>query len=127
MQHHLNADSQAHVRHGRFFRCRSQPVLAVLDCSAPSHTLNPPLSRNVRSHRLALRVGDLDEAVAYLRGTEARVLGEPTRNRGRQPGAKPSQVADPARGAPGDCVPGFMSSWTRLVLPTWTPVCQRAC
>lgn len=78
MRDHMGVDPRTVMRELRFYRVAGQAVLEVFQYEAPEQLPTGPRNSDVGGHHIALYVDDLDDAVAYLRARDVRVLGEPT-------------------------------------------------
>ena len=78
MQTHLNVHPRAVMKKLRFLRCRNGANFELFEYGSPDQNNVPPKNSDVGGHHLAFYVDDIDAAVAHLRWSGVRVLGEPT-------------------------------------------------
>lgn len=88
MSEHLGVHPRAVMRKLHFFRCGGQAIFEVFDYEAPGRTETVPRNSDVGGHHVALYVGDLDAAVAYLRSRGVTVMGGPTASSGPSEGQR---------------------------------------
>jgi catechol 2,3-dioxygenase-like lactoylglutathione lyase family enzyme len=88
MAEHLDVHPRAVMRRNSFFRCGGQTVFEVFHYEAPDQNPTPPRNSDIGGHHVALYVDDLDAAVAQLRESGIRLLGEPTASTGAHEGQR---------------------------------------
>lgn len=88
MLEHLNVAPRTVMRELRFLRCRTGPNFEIFAYEPPEPPAGPPRNSDVGGHHLAFYVDDIDEAVAYLRAQDVRVMGEPTASGGPSTGQR---------------------------------------
>jgi catechol 2,3-dioxygenase-like lactoylglutathione lyase family enzyme len=78
MQVHLNVDPRAEIKRFRMVRCGYGTNLEIFEYGAPKQAPRPPRNSDVGGHHLAFYVDDMDKAVAFLRASGVKVLGDPS-------------------------------------------------
>lgn len=78
MQTHLNVHPRAVMNKLKFLRCRHGSNFEIFEYASPDQNRLPPKNSDVGGHHLAFYVDDIATAIAYLRASNLRVLGEPT-------------------------------------------------
>lgn len=58
-------------------RCGDGTNLEVFDYTAPDQRTEQPRNSDIGGHHIAFYVDDMDQAVAYLKEQDVKVLGEP--------------------------------------------------
>ena len=86
MQTHLNVHPRAVMKRLKFLRCKSGASFEIFEYQAPDQNRQQPKNSDVGGHHLAFYVDDMEQALAYLRAKEIRILGEPTRSKGPSAG-----------------------------------------
>jgi len=88
MQEHLNVDPRSVVNEIRFYRCGHGPNFEVFEYQPAPDQRPQPRNSDLGGHHIAFYVDDLDAAIAYLRESGIRVLGEPTASRNASAGQR---------------------------------------
>lgn len=88
MAEHLAVHPRTVMRRLDFYRCANGSNFEVFSYEAADGQRPQPRNSDLGGHHLAFYVEDLDEAVAYLRATGVRVLGEPTASSGASAGQR---------------------------------------
>jgi len=88
MRTHLDVHPRAEMVENRWFRCGEQAVFEVFEYRADAQRQAVPRNSDVGGHHVALYVGDLDEAVGFLRARGVPVLGDPTASAGPSEGQR---------------------------------------
>jgi glyoxylase I family protein len=88
MLEHLNLAPRTVMRELRFFRCRTGPSFEIFAYEPPEPPAGQPRNSDIGGHHLAFYVDDIDEAVAYLKAQDVRVMGEPTASSGPSKGQR---------------------------------------
>ncbi|WP_066039684.1 VOC family protein [Herbiconiux solani] len=88
MQEHLNVDPRSVVNEIRFYRCGHGPNFEVFEYQPAADQRPQPRNSDLGGHHIAFYVDDLDAAIAYLRESGIRVLGEPTASRNASAGQR---------------------------------------
>lgn len=88
MLEHLNLAPRTVMRELRFFRCRAGPNFEIFAYEPPEPPAGQPRNSDIGGHHLAFYVDDIDEAVAYLKAQDVRVMGEPTASGGPSKGQR---------------------------------------
>ena len=78
MADHLNVHPRAEIPAIRLLRCGHGLNLEIFQYSAPDQATIGPKNSDVGGHHIAFYVDDMAAAVAYLRGHDVEILGEPT-------------------------------------------------
>lgn len=78
MQVHLNVDPRAEIKRFRMVRCGYGTNLEIFEYGAPKQAPKPPKNSDVGGHHVGFYVDDMDKAVAYLKASGVKVLGEPS-------------------------------------------------
>ncbi|MCF8481993.1 MAG: VOC family protein [Rhodospirillum sp.] len=78
MVEHLNVDPRCVIKEFRYVRCGNGTNLEIFQYEAPDQTPNPPRNSDIGGHHLAFYVDDMDAAIAFLKESGVKVLGEPT-------------------------------------------------
>ncbi|MFC5387152.1 VOC family protein [Aquamicrobium segne] len=77
MQTQLNLHPRAVMKRLKFLRCGNGSNFEIFEYSAPDQRLEQPRNSDIGGHHLAFYVDDINEAIAYLKENDIRVLGEP--------------------------------------------------
>lgn len=88
MERHLAVHPRTVMRELRFFRCGFGPNFEIFEYEPAEPPAPQPRNSDIGGHHLAFYVDDLDDAVAYLRRHDVRVLGEPTASAGPSAGQR---------------------------------------
>ncbi len=88
MREHLNVHPRSVMRELRFYRCGHGPNFEVFEWEAADGQREAPTNSDIGGHHLAFYVDDLDAAIAHLRASGVRVLGEPTASRNASEGQR---------------------------------------
>ncbi len=78
MTDYLNVDAKAEIPQLQLVRCGNGANLEIFQYSAPDQNMVPPRNSDIGGHHVAFYVDDMTSAVAYLRGKDVQMLGEPT-------------------------------------------------
>lgn len=78
MKTHLNVHERAVMRKLKFLRCANGSNFEIFEYESPDQRQELPKNSDVGGHHLAFYVDDMTSAVAYLKLSGVRVLGEPT-------------------------------------------------
>ncbi len=77
MADQLNVHPRAEMRKLKFLRCKQGSNFEIFEYSCPDQNAVQPKNSDVGGHHLAFYVDDFDEALAYLKSKNVRILGEP--------------------------------------------------
>lgn len=78
MKVHLNVDPRAEIKRFRMVRCGYGTNLEIFEYAAPKQSSQPPRNSDIGGHHIAFYVDDMDKAVAYLKASGIKVLGDPS-------------------------------------------------
>jgi catechol 2,3-dioxygenase-like lactoylglutathione lyase family enzyme len=78
MTTHLAVHPRAVMKKLRFLRCGNGSNFEIFEYAAPDQNSVQPRNSDVGGHHLAFYVDDFDAALAHLRASGVRILGEPT-------------------------------------------------
>ena len=77
MQVNLDVHPEATIPAAHLVRCGDGTNLEIFEYTAPDQRTEQPRNSDIGGHHIAFYVDDMDEAVAYLKENDVRVLGEP--------------------------------------------------
>lgn len=73
----LNVHRDATIPAAHLVRCGDGTNLEIFEYTAPDQRTEPPRNSDIGGHHIAFYVDDMDQAVAYLKENDVKVLGEP--------------------------------------------------
>jgi catechol 2,3-dioxygenase-like lactoylglutathione lyase family enzyme len=88
MRTHLNVDPERVVTEIRFYRCGFGLNFEVFEYAPHDGQRPEPRNSDIGGHHIALYVGDMDAAVAYLRAQGVRLLAGPVASKNASAGQR---------------------------------------